>query len=374
MSVYKASGSPYYRYDFQIDGNRFHGSTKTRSKRDAEAVERRLKENAKRELKAVGSTGNAPLTIDIAIGQYWTEKGQFRSGTGYFATLEALVTYFGKDKRMDDIDDRAIVDLVEHKRQQLPWGKTKLKNGKLKTLSNATINRQTLEPLKTVFRRAKLWGYHFPKEPRWREHWLKEPQERVRELHRHEQEALDVSIRGDYQPWFSFVQLSGRRFNETLIRWSNVNWDAGEIVTMGKGDRRVWTPITPSIRKILESCRGHHPEFVFTYIAQRTRDGRLKGQRYPLTYGGTGALWKRAIKKSGVQDFRLHDNRHDTATKLLRQTNNLKLVQRVLNHAHLSTTAKYAHVMDDEVARALEINAQSRNKSRTRARDWCERA
>jgi site-specific recombinase XerD len=33
---------------------------------------------------------------------------------------------------------------------------------------------------------------------------------------------------------------------------------------------------------------------------------------------------------------------------------NLKLVQKALNHANIKTTTRYAHVLDDEVAAALE--------------------
>ncbi|WP_430523398.1 tyrosine-type recombinase/integrase [Rhizobium binxianense] len=77
---------------------------------------------------------------------------------------------------------------------------------------------------------------------------------------------------------------------------------------------------------------------------------------------GGQSQWRRGRSRSGVQDFRLHDCRHDRATKLLRETRNLKLVQRVLNHANITTTVKYAHVMDEEVATALERNAKSRNQ------------
>jgi integrase len=367
MSVYKSKASPFYHYDFQIDGNRFHGTTKTRNKRDAEAMERQLKEQARRDAEQARKTGNGPMTIDTAVGLYWTQKAQHRIGKKHvFSALEKIVLYFGKDTRIDQIDDKAISALVTHKRAQVRWGKTKLKHAKVKTLSNATINRETLLPLKAIFRRAKLvWGCNLPREPHWKEHILREPKERVRELRFDEQQALDGAIKEDYLRWYMFLHLSGRRLSETLIRWSDVNWEAGEVTTKGKGETQVWTPIIPAIRELLEACRGHHPEFVFTFVAKRTRDGRIAGQRYPITYHGAKSEWRRAIARAGVKDFRLHDARHDRATKLLRETGNLKLVARALNHANISTTLKYAHVMDGEVAIALERNAKSRNKPRT---------
>ena len=111
--------------------------------------------------------------------------------------------------------------------------------------------------------------------------------------------------------------------------------------------------------------RGHHPERVFTYIAQRTRDGRVKGKRYPLTANGAKAMWRRLVFMAGVRDFRFHDIRHDVGTKLLRDTGNLKLVQKALNHADIKTTTRYAHVSDEEVAKALDSFQKSRKKSRS---------
>ena len=52
---------------------------------------------------------------------------------------------------------------------------------------------------------------------------------------------------------------------------------------------------------------------------------------------------------------------------MLRKTGNLKLVQRALNHADIKTTTRYAHVLDDEVADALE-SVQADQKSRDKSR------
>jgi integrase len=77
--------------------------------------------------------------------------------------------------------------------------------------------------------------------------------------------------------------------------------------------------------------------------------------------------WKKVRKKAGVTGFRFHDFRHNLATKVLRETGNLKLVQRLLNHSNIATTVRYAHVLD-EVADALERVTKSRKKSRAALR------
>ena len=83
----------------------------------------------------------------------------------------------------------------------------------------------------------------------------------------------------------------------------------------------------------------------------------------PITRAGAKSEWKAMRKRAGVKGFRFHDVRHDFATKLLRKTGNLKLVSRALNHRDISTTMRYAHVMDGELAGALQDLSLSRQIS-----------
>jgi integrase len=77
------------------------------------------------------------------------------------------------------------------------------------------------------------------------------------------------------------------------------------------------------------------------------------------------SAWKRLRKTAGVVGFRFHDFRHDFGTRLLRETGNLKLVQKALNHSDIKSTLRYAHVLDSELVEAPERFAKSRKKSRT---------
>ena len=78
----------------------------------------------------------------------------------------------------------------------------------------------------------------------------------------------------------------------------------GRFAGTGKGGQPVTMPITPTIREILWPLRGHHPEFVFTYVAMRTHRDWVKGRRYPITLAGLRAHWHRLRKVAGVTDFR----------------------------------------------------------------------
>lgn len=378
MSTYKSAKSPFYSYDFQLHGRRFHGSTKARNKKDADAVERQLKAKARADIDAEQRTGNGPLLLRFAAGRFWSEVGERHVASDEtWRNLQRLIDFFGPDKRLDEITDGDVAALISWRMKQQVVVRQRDKDGKLvarplRPVSQATVNRSVIVPLKGLFGRAKrVWRYPFPLEPNWRDHMLPEAPERVRELQDHEATALDAAMREDYEPWFTFAHLTGFRLAETIVRWADVNMFTKQIVTTGKRGRKVVTPITPEVADVLKRVQGQHPEWVFTYVCKRSKRGatedehRVKGQRYPITREGAKSQWQRIRAKAKLKDFRFHDFRHDMATKLLRMTGNMKLVQKALNHSDIATTARYAHVLDDEVAAALSDVAKSRKKSRT---------
>jgi integrase len=369
MSIYRPKGSPFYHFDFWQRGHRFHGSTKRTNRREAEAVERAERERAKQQT-AAARAASASLKMDDVAGRYWAEVGQHHAGfANTWRDLERLIDYFGPTKLLTEIADDDVARLVSWRRGHRVIRAKKRKDAEdAPMISNATVNRSTTEVLKKLFTRAKAWGVRLDREPNWKAHWLPEPQERVRELVGDEGDRLEAATRTDYGPFFAFARASGLRLRECLLRWPEVDWDARQIRKTGKGGKLVTAPITSTIRAILWPLRGHHSDHVFTYVAQRTRSGHVKGQRYPLTYSGVKIAWRRLRKRAGVEGFRFHDFRHDVGTKLLRETGNLKLVQKALNHSDIKTTTKYAHVLDDEVAAGMERVQGSRKNSRTATR------
>jgi len=353
VSVRRDPRSPFWQYNFQINNRRFFGSTKRTTRREAEVVERQERERAKA-LIAQAEQAQTSLKLDDVAGRYWTEHAQHLAGASDTWTyLGFVLDFLGKDKLITEITDDDVAKLVAWRRGH----RTKFPTGTL--ISPHTVNH-TVTTLRKLFTRAKLWGLRFTHEPKWTKHLLPVPAERVRELSDDEADKLDAVMRDDYRAFFAFAQATGWRLNECFLRWSEINFGTGQIVKLGKGGKRISVSITETIREILLPLRGHHPEMVFTYVCERGERGRVKGERYPLTYAGVQTEWQQLRKRSGVVGFRLHDYRHDFATKLLRSTGNLRLVQKALGHASIKTTTRYAHVLDHEVAEAIESMNQNR--------------
>ncbi|WP_229167445.1 tyrosine-type recombinase/integrase [Bradyrhizobium altum] len=304
----------------------------------------------------------------------WNDQAQYDAEPKATETnLARLIEYFGEAKSLADIDHKAAKELVAWRRghRVSRRGKrTKKEEEALPLISNATVNRSATKVLQRLFAFAKAEGAMFEAEPKWDELILPEPEERVRELKSEEADAIDEAMRDDYGPFFDFVRASGMRLKECVtLRWSEVNFGSKQIVRTGKGGRRVVFPITPAVREILFPLQGQHTEFVFTYVAVygNKRLGRVRGQRYPLSYNGAKSAWQIMRTRAGVKDFRFHDFRHDFGTKLLRDSGNLKLVQKALNHRDIKSTLRYAHVLDEDVAAAVERLAESRKNPRNKA-------
>jgi integrase len=364
VSVFTKKGSPFYHYDFRLNGQRFTGSTKVKSKREAEAFERLEKKRAAREQEARGAKQVSLLLADVR-DRYWDNKGQHHSGSRNTRRLnDQLVDYFDDVGilAITDIDDAAVRALVAWRRNH--------KNRLGDFISPYTVN-DTTEALSQLFVFVKGEKARLPQEPKWEEHFLKEPVERVRELVGDEESRIDDAARDDYAPILTFAKLLGLRQKELILRWPEVNWDGREIVKLGKGGRRIRVRITDDIRALLWPLRGHHDEFVFTFEAKRninkTVKGRAyvceKGKRYPITQSGLSTAWRRTRMAAGIEDFRFHDFRHDFGTKALRKHGNPKTVQRMMNHASLESTLRYAHVTDQDVADAWDSFHEDRAAS-----------
>ena len=65
-------------------------------------------------------------------------------------------------------------------------------------------------------------------------------------------------------------------------------------------------------------------------------------------------LWKKVRKLAGIEDVRLHDLRHTFASQAAMQGIPLPVVARLLGHAQVQMTLRYAHVSDRDVEAAAE--------------------
>ena len=145
----------------------------------------------------------------------------------------------------------------------------------------------------------------------------------------------------------------GLRASEVLkLESGDIDWTSGKVhIRQGKGakDRILWLndedlDVLGRWKQVRAELVGHLSGSLFS---------TLKGDR--IDSRQLRATVKRLARKADIEkDVHPHTLRHTFATDLYRNTKNLRITQKALGHAHVSTTEIYTHIADDEVEDALK--------------------
>ncbi len=347
---FRPKGSRFWHYDFQVRGRRFHGSCGTEDYEEAKAVE------AEARVKAKTTAPTGIFTLSEAIGTYWSDVCQHQSSARTALSQgKAILEVLSSAITLDKLTEADVLRFVARRRAEV---------------SSATVNRQ-LQLLGRAIRHMVKFHKALAAVTDMKPFETKEAEERVRELSWSEQERLFAALRVDLHPLVKFALMTGaRKATITGLRWTDVDLDASRLRFRVKGGGTMIFPINAEMRAFLtalpRSEEPGHEAYVITYIDQQTK----KRLRLAPNGGGIDAEFRQALAEAGIEDFRFHDLRHTFATRMLRQTGNIKLVSRLLGHASIETTNRYAHVLDDDLESALDaftaLDGVSRKKSRSR--------
>lgn len=338
--------SPYFQYDFQRHKRRFHGSTRCTSRRKAQEFIDRLIARIER-----GDDIRPEITLNDACLAYWKDKGQHEAScatTEY--QLANLCSIIGPNKLLSAIRERDFRDFIATRRA---------------SVKPASINRE--------WQLARRVWKHVQEDfatstIKWGDLALKEPTERVRELNAAEERKLFEALPEGLKPIVEFAILSGQRKSAVVgLRWEKIDWFNGLATIVNKGGSEHTFPLSPeAIELLLEQPEVDECPFVFTYVCERPapkrkdRPARTKGERYAFSKQGWDRKWRKAKKDAGVSDFRFHDLRHTTATRIMRNSGNIKAVSSLLGHTDIRTSSRYAHVQKEDL-RKIMAETESRN-------------
>lgn len=364
MSVYKRPGSKTYTYDFIIEGVRFQGRSEETTERGAKAWLKTKKLEAAKEV-ADRKRLNAPKTWSDAASRYWHEVGQHHVNAAVTAmNLDWLTQAIGEKAQFNTINDNVVASLVARRRAE--HRKVGSKKAAKRLVSPATVNRTMTEQLRKVWLRAKnVWKVPVG-DVNWSQHMLDEPQERVREASAGEQRKIMGKLGRGYDEAVLFAFLTGcRRMEIVGLKKTDVDFFTRQFTVTGKGGKSRLIPMSDEIHDLLWRQRGTPTPMVFTYEAARTdrRKRLVKGERYAITDAGLRTALRRALDGAGVENFRFHDMRHTAATRVLRASN-LRVVQKLLGHAKVETTTKYAHAMQEDIRAALNAASPAKRPAK----------
>jgi integrase len=328
---FRTAKTKIYQYDIQVGGRRFRGSTGTDDFEQAKAIEAEVRRNAK-------AKPASEYTLSEAFGTYHLEVCQYQPSAGTSASqAKAILRHISAKTRLTDLEQSDIMRMTQKMRA---------------SCANATVNRRLQYMGRALRHMAKHHRAALP-DLDFRAAQVKEAKERVRELTLAEQDRLFEHLPHDLHEPVKFCLLTGCRISTMAgLLWSDVG-DA-EIYFRLKGGERMTFPITRELRALLsalpKSNRPHDRKHVFTRL-DKTHLERIA----IVPKGGVfNAEFRKAVRDAQIPDFRFHDLRHTFATRMLRQTKNLKLVSKLLGHKDIATTSRYAHVLVDDMRDALE--------------------
>lgn len=353
MSLYRPkrrdrSVSPWWHYDFSLDGVRFRGCTRCRVKREAARIEERERKRALH-----GEAERPVIMLSQAFARYTNDHARYLpSAKDVVRAMDRLLARLG-DVPLHHLTDNDVATLVARRRGDRARHRPGL-------VSNATVNRDT-ELLRRVVRTADdKWGCAVPKKLRWGKHLLPERQERAREASAKEESDLLANLRPDLVPLVRFCGITGTRLGSAIrLTWAAVDYDAGQVVLHDKGnartqgDRTRVIPITGALRALLANEKGKHPIYVFTYLCRRSLRHRRRGAYYPFSRNGWRRDWAKALEAAGIADFRFHDLRHTAGSRVTRERG-IRVTQKLLGHTSIVTTQRYAHVELEDLREAME--------------------
>lgn len=157
--------------------------------------------------------------------------------------------------------------------------------------------------------------------------------------------ALDAL--GEHNPAAVIIRLlllTGARKGEIEgLRWSEV--EAG-LSCLRLGDSKTGAKVVPlgapALALLLSVPRHEGSPFVFP--------GRAGPDRH---FVGTPKVWQEVAQAAGLGGVRLHDLRHTFASLGAGGGFSLPMIGKILGHADVKTTARYAHLADDPVKSAV---------------------
>ena len=208
----------------------------------------------------------------------------------------------------------------------------------------ATINKE-IQLLKYIVKKAVEWGKIRTNQianvkP------LKTPPGRVRYLQPEQIPKLMKACPAWLRPIVLIDMNTGLRRGE-ILNLQKRNIDKRNrliVIEKTKNNERKVIPMNQVVLDVISRL----PARMCTTFLFADKNGR------PLSPDKVTIAFRRACKKAGIEDFRLHDLRHHFASYLTMSGQNQRTVQELLGHKDPKMTMRYSHLSPEHLRSAVE--------------------
>ena len=284
------------------------------------------------------SEGRLPcLTVDAAFARYFQEKAQFHTRPkAILLRLKQIRENLGVTY-LHEIDKSCLSSYVANRRR---------------TVKNATINRE-LAILSAVKNLADEFWEVQTSTANPQKFKLPVEAENIKYL---KDKTIAQKIIDNAAPHLKPIILTAlytgfRRSTILSLTWENIDFTADTITVKVKdrtkiGGKNLTIPMIDKLKAVLLK-QPKINDFVFNYKNKPIKD--IKHSWHSVFYTSSGDL-----RDPDLPYTNFHTLRHTAITWIVQATGDIRVAQKIAGHSDIKTTAKYAHVLDDNKRQALE--------------------
>ena len=323
MSLFKR-GSTWW-IDFTTpSGERIRCTADTEEKSQAQEFHDKLKSDAWRVSKL---SEKQKRTWDEAALKWLAETRRKATHEEDKSKLRWLQQYL-RGRPLEAIDRELIAAIGEAKAQQS---------------SPATANRY-LALIRAILRKAVYEWEWIDKAPKVK--LYREAKRRIRWITPEQAKRLLGELPEHQRNVVLFALATGlRQSNVIRLEWSQVDLErriAWIHADQAKGRKDIHVSLNSVALSVLRGQVGKHESRVFTYRGK------------PLAHANT-RVWRDALKRAGIEDFRWHDLRHTWASWLVQNGTPLNVVQEMGAWESEGMVRRYAHLAPAQLAQHAEV-------------------
>lgn len=363
MSVYKRGD--IWHFDYTYKGDRQRGSTGFKRKADAEGF---VEAHRRALVLGIASPSQVPTVGEVADKWFASRIATKKTATTVAQRLGILFRHLDRNLPVNQVSPSVIEDAILSRRRE-PIRQGAKKNPR--PPAPATVNRDMIDTtLRPVLAYAEEME-HPVKRIAWGKLRMQEPQGRVPIRTDDEIARWRAGLPEWHRPLFDFLKRYGPRLREAFFHPSALNIEAAEVYLLNTKNGRDHALILLEEDLPDLAARKTRAEAAGLETIWFKEEG---GKLVPIHWRGFQSASKEALRLAGIIGARpAHDLRHHAATTLARDSGSLRLVQQLLNHQNIASSARYSHVTKDDLRTALRhasvTPGETRKKKASRVND-----
>jgi integrase len=320
MSLYKRKDSQVYWVKLSIGGQVIQRSSGTAVKLEAQEFHDKLKAEFWQQKKLGAKPVRSWQETVLRFLQETSDKRTHQQDKDKLAWLHPYLGHL----TLNDITV-SVIDVI--------------RQAKLKGNSKSTVNRN-LSLVRAILNCAIGWEW-LDKAPRIT--MFKEPQGRTRFLTIDQVQCLLKELPEHLQDMVMFTLSCGLRYSNVLkLEWSQVDLKASHVwvtASNSKNGKALSIPLNAQALAVLTKQLGKHPQLVFTKGGKRIARAN-------------GKVWRNALMRAGIKDFRWHDLRHTWASWAVQNGVTVFEIQHLGGWSSSRMVERYAHLSSSHLMAA----------------------